>query len=111
VSARTWGFDSPARTPLTSYRSAHGRYVRGRARWFEPVRQPSTVLWWIEASKRPTVDEALRRLRYLQAHGPSPGAFTPRRRFEPDGRLPADAVTAASASLTQLTGSVSDLTA
>jgi hypothetical protein len=35
--------------------------------------------------ERPTADEALRRLRYPQAHGPSPRAFTPRRRFKPDG--------------------------
>jgi hypothetical protein len=68
------------------YRSPHGRYVRQRARWFEPIRQPSTVLWWVEAGERPTVDEALRRLRFLQAHGPSPRAFTLRRRFGPDGQ-------------------------
>ena len=30
--------------------------------------------------------EALGRLRHLRAHGPSPQAFTLRRRFEPDGR-------------------------
>ena len=68
------------------YRSPHGAYVRRRARWFEPIRQPSTALWWVEAGQRPTVEEALRRLRYLRAHGPSPRAFTLRRRFDPDGR-------------------------
>jgi Domain of unknown function (DUF3291) len=41
---------------------------------------------WVGTDERPTVDEALARLRYLQAHGPSPRAFTLRRRFEPDGR-------------------------
>jgi hypothetical protein len=39
-----------------------------------------------EAGQRPTVEEALRRLRHLRAHWPSPQAFTLRRRFEPDGR-------------------------
>ena len=68
------------------YRSPHGGYLRRRARWFLPGRQPSTVLWWVEAGARPEVDEALRRLRYLGAHGPSPRAFTLRHRFEPDGR-------------------------
>jgi hypothetical protein len=68
------------------YRSPHGGYLRRRAHWFLPGRQPSTVLWWVEAGERPEVDEALRRLRYLRAHGPSPQAFTLRRRFEPDGR-------------------------
>lgn len=68
------------------YHSPHGAYLRRRARWFEPSPQPSTVLWWVEAGQRPTVEEALRRLRHLRAHGPSPQAFTLRRRFEPDGR-------------------------
>lgn len=68
------------------YRSPHGAYLRRRARWFRPTRQPSTVLWWVEAGQRPTVEEALRRLRHLRAHGPSPVAFTLRRRFDPDGQ-------------------------
>jgi uncharacterized protein DUF3291 len=68
------------------YRSPHGAYLRRRAHWFVPVQQPSTVLWWVDAGERPTVDEALRRLRYLRANGPSPKAFTLRRRFGPDGR-------------------------
>jgi len=50
------------------------------------VAQPSTVLWWVEEGERPTVEAALRRLRYLRAHGPSMQAFTLLRRFGPDGR-------------------------
>jgi hypothetical protein len=68
------------------YRSPHGGFVRRRDRWFEPVAQPSTVLWWVEVGERPTVEAALRRLRHLRAHGPSPQAFTLLRRFGPDGR-------------------------
>jgi Domain of unknown function (DUF3291) len=68
------------------YRSPHGAYLRRRTRWFLPTPQPSTVLWWVEEPHRPTVQEALRRLRHLRANGPSPQAFTLRRRFEPDGR-------------------------
>jgi hypothetical protein len=68
------------------YRSPHGRYLLRRARWFTPARQPSTLLWWVEPGQQPTVDEAPRRLRHLRAHGPSPQAFTLRRRFGPDGR-------------------------
>jgi hypothetical protein len=68
------------------YRSPHGAYLRRRARWFTPMQSPTTVLWWVEAGERPGVEEALRRLRHLRAHGPSPQAFTLRRRFEPDGR-------------------------
>src|SRR3954453_9570670 len=47
------------------YRSPHGGYVRHRARWFTPVVQPSTALWWVPSGSRPTADEALRRLRHL----------------------------------------------
>ena len=68
------------------YRSPHGAYLRRRTRWFMPTPPPSTVLWWVEAGRRPTVEEALRRLRHLRAHGPSPQAFSLRRRFQPDGR-------------------------
>jgi hypothetical protein len=68
------------------YRSAHGAYVRRRSRWFLPTPQPSTALWWVRAGERPTVDDALRRLRLLRAEGPSHRAFTLRKRFEPDGR-------------------------
>jgi hypothetical protein len=68
------------------YRSPHGAYLRRRGQWFHPSPHPSTALWWVGAHTRPTVEEGLRRLRHLQAHGPSPQAFTPRRRFEPDGR-------------------------
>jgi hypothetical protein len=49
------------------YHSPHGAYLRRRARWFEPSPQPSTVLWWVEAGQRPTVEEALRRLRHPRA--------------------------------------------
>jgi hypothetical protein len=69
------------------FHSPHGAYLRRRAKWFEPVAQPSTVLWWVEAGERPTVEAALRRLRHLRAYGPSPDAFTLLRRFGPDGRL------------------------
>lgn len=68
------------------YRSPHGGLVRRRSEWFERVPAPATALWWIPAGHEPTPDEALARLRHLRAYGPSPGAFTVRRRFTPDGR-------------------------
>jgi hypothetical protein len=69
-----------------TYRSAHGRFLRGRAAWFLPTPQPSTALWWVPVGARPGTDEALARLAHLRAHGPTPRAFGVRRRFEPDGR-------------------------
>ncbi|HEX2150029.1 MAG TPA: DUF3291 domain-containing protein [Actinomycetota bacterium] len=67
------------------YRSRHGAFVANRARWFEPAGMPSTVLWWVRAGEMPAVEEALRRHRHLVAHGPTPQAFSLRRRFGPDG--------------------------
>jgi len=68
-----------------TYRSAHGHYVRRRHEWFDRVRQPSTVLWWLAAGTRPTAEEALARLRRLQRYGPAPEAFSLRVRYDPAG--------------------------
>jgi Domain of unknown function (DUF3291) len=68
------------------YRSAHGRFVLKRSRWFEKVQQPSTALWWLPAGEPPTVEDALARLDYLRHWGPSPKAFTLRRRYDANGR-------------------------
>ncbi|WP_406047396.1 DUF3291 domain-containing protein [Kribbella sp. NBC_00889] len=67
------------------YRSAHGRFVLKRSRWFEKVQQPSTALWWLPAGEHPTVEDALARLDYLRRWGPSRKAFTVRRRYDPTG--------------------------
>lgn len=69
-----------------AYRSLHGGFVRRRSQWFEPVRQPSTALWWLGADDRPDAGEAMTRLEYLRAHGPSPQAFSLLRRFDAIGR-------------------------
>ena len=69
-----------------TYRSAHGHFVRRRHEWFDQVPQPSTVLWWIPADTRPTVEDGLARLAHLRRHGPSPKAFSLRVRFDADGR-------------------------
>jgi hypothetical protein len=69
-----------------TYRSPHAGFLKRRSRWFAATPQPSTALWWVPAGDTPTVDEALRRLRHLRTHGPTPQAFSLRRRFHPDGR-------------------------
>jgi hypothetical protein len=68
------------------YRSAHAGYLRQRSRWFAATPQPATALWWVASGVHPTVDDALRRLRFLRDHGPTPRVFSLRRRFDPDGR-------------------------
>ena len=70
-----------------TYRSHHGRVLLHRDRWFLPTPQPSTALWWQPDGSRPDLARALARLQHLRAHGPTPQAFSLRRRFGPDGRL------------------------
>ena len=39
------------------------------------------TLWWVPAGHIPTVEEAKERLDHLDAHGPTPHAFTFKRTF------------------------------
>jgi hypothetical protein len=63
------------------YRSDHTAFLRRRREWFERMDEIVTVLWWVPAGHRPTVDEAKERLEHLREHGPTPHAFTFRHRF------------------------------
>jgi hypothetical protein len=66
------------------YRSDHTGVMRRRRQWFEPMRL-YVALWWVPAGHVPTVAEAEERLRHLEAHGPTPFAFTFRQPFPPPG--------------------------
>ena len=57
------------------YRSGHVQFMRRRREWFEHM-DLYMVLWWVPAGHRPTIDEAKERLALLEAHGPTPQAFT-----------------------------------
>ncbi len=67
------------------YHGHHGQFARRRSRWFEPQPGPTTVLWWVEAGHRPTLEEARARLQVLRRDGPSRRAFSLRRQFDADG--------------------------
>ncbi len=62
------------------YRSDHAGVMRRRREWFEPMAVYVT-LWWVERGHVPTVAEAKERLEHLDAHGPTPFAFTFRAPF------------------------------
>lgn len=62
------------------YKTAHVEVMARRREWFERMALYQ-VLWWIPAGTVPTVDEALARLAHLDQHGPTPEAFTFKRRF------------------------------
>ncbi|MGI9646390.1 MAG: DUF3291 domain-containing protein [Ilumatobacteraceae bacterium] len=56
------------------YRSEHVDFFRRRVEWFEPDGK-QVVLWSIDPGTIPSLGEAVRRLRFLERHGPSPYAF------------------------------------
>ena len=57
-----------------AYQGVHRDFFRRRAEWFDTARS-ATALWWIPAGSLPTVDDAARRLRFLDEFGPTPHAF------------------------------------
>jgi hypothetical protein len=66
------------------YRSGHVAVMRQRRRWFETIKL-YLALWWVQAGRVPTVEHAKERLDHLRVHGPTPNAFTFKRRFAPSG--------------------------
>ena len=66
-----------------TYKSQHTEVMSRRKEWFERLDYVFVVLWWIPAGHIPTVEEAKERLASLDAHGPTPFAFTFRTVFAP----------------------------
>ncbi|MAS36615.1 MAG: hypothetical protein CL610_21600 [Anaerolineaceae bacterium] len=64
-----------------AYKSEHVDYFRRRREWFVKMDRPYLVLWWVPAGHQPTLAEAAKRLAHLEAHGPTPYAFTFKQRF------------------------------
>ncbi|WP_028875957.1 DUF3291 domain-containing protein [Teredinibacter turnerae] len=65
----------------------HKLFMRRRKEWFDKI-DFHMVLWWIEADRRPTLEEARIRLELLRQQGPTYAAFTFKRPFaEPSGDL------------------------
>lgn len=57
------------------YRSDHRAVMVRRRAWFERPVESYHVLWWVRAGHRPTVEEGMKRLDHLRAHGPTATAF------------------------------------
>jgi hypothetical protein len=64
-----------------TYRLNHKSVFARRFEWFERWGGPSNVLWWLPAGTVLAVDDGLRRLDLLTAHGPHAEAFTFKQRF------------------------------
>src|SRR4051794_7209163 len=65
------------------YRSPHIAVMRRRREWAERMAEAYIVLWWVPAGALPSIEEAKGRLEHLREHGPSPEAFTFKKRFSP----------------------------
>lgn len=76
------------------YRSRHVELLRDRASWFDRLGEAHYAMWWIEAGRRPTVEEAAQRLAHLQRHGDTAEAF----RFPSAFPAPSDPITVAASS-------------
>jgi hypothetical protein len=66
------------------YGGIHVGVMRRRREWFERFPTSYLALWWVPAGVVPTVEDAKPRLRSLDAHGPTPYAFTFRQTFAPE---------------------------
>lgn len=59
------------------YKSPHAELLRGRREWFEEhFSSVFMAMWWVPEGHIPGMDEAKKRLKHLEEHGPSQFAFT-----------------------------------
>lgn len=74
------------------YYTAHVEVLRPQQRhvWFEKFSGAYTALWWIPKGHIPAIDEAKKRLVHLDAHGPTPFAFTFKNPFAADEQFVRD---------------------
>jgi hypothetical protein len=66
------------------YKTAHAELLRQRHAWFEKFSGVYAALWWVPAGHIPGMDEAKKRIAYLQKNGPSQFAFTFQKIFAAD---------------------------
>lgn len=69
------------------YQTVHAELLRHRHEWFDKFVGTYTALWWVPAGHRPSIDEAKKRLAYLEEYGPSEFAFTFKTTFPPDDQF------------------------
>jgi len=70
-----------------AYKTVHAEVIRNRSDWFEKFSGVYLALWCVPAGHIPSIDEAKKRVAYLEAHGPTQFAFTFKQAFEPDEKF------------------------
>lgn len=66
-----------------AYQSLHLEVLQKKSNWFERSTRAPLVLWWVQAGHIPSVPEAKERFDLLWRDGPTPAAFTFKKRFPP----------------------------
>lgn len=66
-----------------SYKTEHRDFLIRRQAWFQKLNSSHLALWWIPAGHRPSLDEAKKKIDYLDNHGPSSDAFHFGKTFPP----------------------------
>lgn len=84
VNMSTWSDVAALRTFV--YKTAHAAVMARRAKWFPAFAGAHLALWWVPAGARPTLADAAAALARIDAHGPTPEAFTFDAPFDADGR-------------------------
>lgn len=57
------------------WNTIHRKFYERRTEWFEILGQMHFVMWWVPTGHRPTLSEALVRLKHRKQHGDSAHAF------------------------------------
>ncbi len=57
------------------FKTVHVQIYKKRAEWFEKAEKPHMVFWWVPEGHIPPLSEAVDKLEYYQANGPSEHAF------------------------------------
>lgn len=58
------------------FRTHHLSFMKRKSEWFHRLAEDTYVLWWVEDSVIPSIQDAVDRLAHLREHGDSPYAFT-----------------------------------
>jgi Domain of unknown function (DUF3291) len=73
VNMSVW--ETPAHLEQFVWTTIHKRVYDKKSKWFEPMKTPHFVMWWVPVGHRPTASEAIDKLAHLTAHGDSDLAF------------------------------------
>ena len=63
------------------YRTEHAKIMSRRRQWFHRMSEVYTVLWWLPAGTKPSLQQASEKLELLNNQGPGQNAFTFKKAF------------------------------